>query len=235
MSQRDNDRQFVNSHSTQGYVSPMRTAQICSLVVCRALATLLLVIAPAFVPAFVPVMSAQAVKDSTKRVTPMDTTVAAPVQPSAKPKRIATRLTPPLSPTRAFLYSFALPGFGQSRLDRGTSGALFASIELAAITMVRRSNADLAEARRYRIDTLPSDFVTDGTTLTKSGIFTSRYTGDLVRTRRLHVEDWIAVLAFNHLFSGADAFVAAQLWDVPVSITAVPRSDGATLVASIRW
>jgi len=26
------------------------------------------------------------------------------------------------------------------------------------------------------------------------------------------------VIAFNHLFAGADAFVAAQLWDLPARI-----------------
>lgn len=164
---------------------------------------------------------------------PADTTVAP--KKSLAASRAASRLAPPLSPVRAFLYSAALPGFGQSRLDRGTSGALFASVELAAVAMVRRSNAELREARRYQIDTLPGDFTVGGTTFTKTGSVTNRYTADLVKTRRLHVEDWVAALAFNHLFAGADAFVAAQLWDVPLSITAVPQANGALFVASIRF
>lgn len=169
-----------------------------------------------------------------------DTTVAAPAKVATQPRAgVPSRLKPPLSPTRAFLYSFALPGFGQSKLDRGTSGALFASVELAAMTMVRRSNFELQEARRYRIDTLPSDFAvtvtSTGVTLTKNGVFTNRYSADLVRTRRLHLEDWLAVLAFNHLFAGADAFVASQLWDVPVSLSAIPQTNGAMLIATLRW
>lgn len=168
-----------------------------------------------------------------------DTTVA---PKAAKPKpvvtaqtRNVTRLTPPLSPRRAFLYSAMLPGFGQSRLDRGTSGALFASVELAAFAMVRRSRAELREVRRYRTDTLPGDFTTDGATIVKSGSFTTRFSADLEKTRRLHVEDWVAAMAFDHLFAGADAFVAAQLWDVPVSLSAIPRPDGAVFVATIRF
>jgi predicted branched-subunit amino acid permease len=51
----------------------------------------------------------------------------------------------------------------------------------------------------------------------------------------LHLEDWLAVLASNHLFAGADAFVAAQLWDVPVSLSAIPRPNGAVFVATLRW
>ncbi len=145
------------------------------------------------------------------------------------------RFTPPLTPKRAFLYSSLLPGFGQSRLDRGTSGALFASIELAAIVMMRRSQMDLREARRFQIDTLPDQYLVSRDSVIKNGAFTNRFTRDLVRTRRLHVEDWIAVVAFNHLFAGADAFVSAQLWDVPVELSAFPRPAGAVFVATIRF
>lgn len=145
------------------------------------------------------------------------------------------RFTPPLTPKRAFLYSALLPGFGQSRLDRGTSGALFASIELAAFVMMRRSQMDLREARRYQIDTLPDQYVVSGDSVVKNGVFTNGFTRDLVRTRRLHVEDWIAVVAFNHLFAGADAFVSAQLWDVPIELSAYPRPSGAVFAATIRF
>lgn len=145
------------------------------------------------------------------------------------------RFTPPLTPKRAFLYSALLPGFGQSRLDRGTSGALFASVELAAMVMVRRSGMDLREARRYQIDTLPAEYRVAGSAVEKNGTFTNQFTQDLVRTRRLHVEDWLAALAFNHLFAGADAFVSAQLWNVPVELSAIPRPSGAVFVATIRY
>jgi len=174
-----------------------------------------------------------------------DTTVAPKLPPVAKPvvttpaagtrQPTVSRLSPPLSPRRAFLYSFVLPGFGQSRLDRGTSGALFASVELAAFAMVRRSAADLREVRRYRGDSLPENYRVDGTTLSPTGTFATRYGADLERARRLHVEDWLAVVAFNHLFAGADAFVAAQLWDVPVSLSAAPAPQGVMLIATVRW
>lgn len=149
--------------------------------------------------------------------------------------RIPSRLNPPISTKRAFLYSLALPGYGQSRLDRGTSGALFSSIELAALVMVRRSQADVREARRYRIDTLPAEFTVASGLFTPAGRFTNRFTRDLQRARRLHTEDWLAVIAFNHLFAAADAFVAAQLWDVPVGLSARPDPNGVAVVATIRW
>ena len=149
--------------------------------------------------------------------------------------RIPARMNPPLTPARAFAYSALVPGLGQSRLDRGISGALFASIELAAFAMVRQSAADLREVRRYRIDTLPSDFTVSGSTLSKTGTFTNKFTADLERARKLHVEDWLAVIAFNHLFAGADAFVSAQLWDVPVSMSVLPSRTGAVATLSVRW
>ena len=165
---------------------------------------------------------------------PVPQTGAIPVATMA-PLSQRGRFTPPLTPKRAFMYSALLPGFGQSRLDRGTSGALFASIELAAIVMMRRSQMDLREARRYQIDTLPNQYVVAGDAVIKNGVFTTRFTRDLVRTRRLHVEDWMAVVAFNHLFAGADAFVSAQLWDVPVELTAYPRPSGAVFAATFRF
>ena len=102
-----------------------------------------------------------------------DTTVA----PTARPRatRAVTRLTPPLSPRRAFLYSFALPGFGQSRLDRGTSGALFASVELSAIAMVIRSRSALREVRRHRVDTLAGDFTVNGDAMQQTASRTNNY------------------------------------------------------------
>ena len=182
-------------------------------------------------PAGVPLAAQQ--RDSVS-VKPVPQTGAKPIP------RLATltqrgRFTPPLTPKRAFVYSALLPGFGQSRLDRGTSGALFASIELAAVVMMRRSQMDLREARRYQIDTLSNQYVVAGDSVSKNGVFTNRFTRDLVRTRRLHVEDWLAVIAFNHLFAGADAFVSAQLWDVPVELSAYPRPSGAVFAATVRF
>ncbi len=144
-------------------------------------------------------------------------------------------LVSPISPKRAFLSSLALPGYGQSRLDRGTSGAFFATVEFAALAMVRRSQADVREARRFRIDTLPLQFDVLAGVAQPSGRLPSSYSADLVRTRRLQVEDWLAVLAFNHLLSAADAFVSAQLWEVPVSVAIAPQHGAAMIVATLRW
>ncbi len=143
----------------------------------------------------------------------------------------------PLSPGRAFLLSFAVPGLAQSRLDRTTSGALFAAVEMAAFAMLRRSQADVAEVRRQPTDTVPGNFSADPGTGSLTAVLNIPRGLDatLARTRRLHVEDWIAVLAFNHLISASDAFVAAQLWDVPATVSLLPSPNGWYLMASVGW
>jgi hypothetical protein len=149
----------------------------------------------------------------------------------------------PISARKAFLYSFLVPGLGQARLDRPNGGALFAGIEMGAILMAFKSRDDLRYAERAAPGTLVEEWRVDAATglpardslgrLVPADTALNRYASRL-RARKLHFEDWIAVLAFNHLFSGADAFVAAQLWDMPVrgSLRAIgPRAAmlGATV------
>ena len=62
---------------------------------------------------------------------------------------------------------------------------------------------------------------------------TSRFTPDRIRARRTHYEDWIAAIIFNHLFSGADAYVAANLWDFRTNIGAVATHRSAGIYASV--
>jgi hypothetical protein len=156
--------------------------------------------------------------------------------PAAQPADSMIR--PPLSPRRAFLYSLALPGLGQAKLDRPNAGALFVAVEILGVTMARKSATDLAYARRFATDTLVVQSYgpfNDQGVPTETTYVRQRYAGDRVKARRTHYEDWLALLIFNHLLSGADAFVAAQLWDLPgqVSVRAVPR--GATVSASVAW
>lgn len=163
---------------------------------------------------------------------------AEPSQDSARrPVRRPPVLRPPLSPRRAFLMSALLPGLAQSRLEKATSGAFFAGIELAAVAMLRRSANDVREVRRQGTDTLPGNFaVAPGTgALTPVGALPPRFEPSMERSRKLHVEDWTAAIVFNHLIAGADAFVAAQLWDVPTQVTMVPTANGLALVATLRW
>jgi hypothetical protein len=170
--------------------------------------------------------------------------VGAPDTATARTRRPA-RINdqPPVSPRRAFLYSLALPGLGQAALDRRYTGAGFFLVEALSLALVYRSNEDLRLAKQFLGDSVPLTYAIDPTTgiaqRNSAGdpvVATwqqTRYTNDLVRARKLHVEDWIAVVIFNHLVSGADAFVAAQLWDLPshVAFRAVPLMKGGTALS----
>ena len=61
------------------------------------------------------------------------------------------------------------------------------------------------------------------------------FNSTLVRARRLHLEDWIAVIAFNHLFAGAEAFVSANLWDLPTEVSARSTDRGPALAVTVAW
>ena len=123
---------------------------------------------------------------------------------------------------------------------------VFAGIELASVFMLGKTLHDVRVANRFRVDSVPLAYEVnpetglvrrddDGLPVVESW-GPGRHTVDLVRARRLQREDWIAVLIFNHLFAGADAFVAAHLWEVPaaVDVSATGRG-GMAVTASFRW
>jgi len=175
--------------------------------------------------------------------------------PAAPPPSAITRARladtssgPPISPRRAFFYSALLPGLGQAALDRRYSGAAFFLIEAFSLSVVYRSADDLRLAKAFLGDSVPSRYDIDPTTgLARRDPRTgdpvilvwkpSGYTDDLVRARKLQLEDWLAVVVFNHLIAGADAFVAANLWDLPqhVSMRAFPAPRGAGLAISLSF
>jgi hypothetical protein len=154
-------------------------------------------------------------------------------------------LRPPISPKRAFLYSLVLPGAGQAQLKRAYATGLFVLIEVTALTILHRSNEDLRIARAFRPDSMPLRYQVDEVTgvVARDSVGNpivaawerSRYTDAWIRTRRLHREDWVAVLVFNHLFAGADAFVAAQLWDLPGKLSIRATPNGPMIAASFSF
>ena len=152
---------------------------------------------------------------------------------------------PPISPRRAFVTSFLFPGYAQARLDRPTASAVFFGIEAGSLLMLGKTLHDLRVARRLQTDSLPLTFAVDdagAVARDESGApivatwTPGRYTASLVASRRQQVEDWLAVIIFNHLFAGAEAFVSAHLWDVPTALSVRPTARGGTAIsASLRW
>ena len=151
---------------------------------------------------------------------------------------------PPMSPRRAFLTSLLLPGYAQTVFGRDRAAMLFTVIEIGSIGMARKSALDLAEARGLAHDSVVATYKIDPATGLaikdpKTGFpvpdtwIASRYTSDRIKARRTHYEDWIAAIIFNHLFSGADAYVAANLWDFKTNIGAVSSARSVTVYASV--
>src|SRR6185503_21232808 len=105
---------------------------------------------------------------------------------------------------------------------------------------------DLAEARSLAHDSVVATYKIDPTTGVaaidpKTGLpipdtyLASRFTPDRIKARRTHYEDWIAAIIFNHLFSGADAYVAANLWDFRTNIGVVAKPGAAGVVGSVGF
>jgi hypothetical protein len=168
-----------------------------------------------------------------------DSVAAAAPQDSSEVPR------PPISPRRAFFASLLLPGAGQSALDRPYAGGVFLLVEAASLAMVHRGGEDLRLARRFARDSMPLTYQTDAATglVTRDSLGNpvvatwqrSRYGSAILRSRRLQVEDWLAVLFFNHLFAGADAYVAAQLWDLPDKVAIRQTPFGPAIAATLRF
>jgi len=168
-------------------------------------------------------------------------------------------LAPPVSPGRAFLLSLALPGLGQSRLNRPTAGGVYFTAEAVWLAMLGKSAHDLRVAKAHAADVIVESYRVDPTTgspVLDSGRYVPRDTlrskyaepiaagaaatgqeqRSRVKARRLHFEDWIAMIAFTHLFSAADAYVSSHLWDLPaqVELRALPRGTGIGLSIPFR-
>jgi hypothetical protein len=116
----------------------------------------------------------------------------------------------PISPLNAFWRSFLLPGWGQARLNRKLTGGMFIAWEGVTLGMSLKTRHELAFLRR---------------------------TGSVrAEDKRREHEDWIVLLAFNHLFAGLEAYVGAHLADFPgdLKIRAAPGGVGASLSVPIR-
>jgi hypothetical protein len=152
---------------------------------------------------------------------------------------------PPISPGKAFIASALVPGLAQAKLGR-TTGLLFVTVEAIALTMYGKASRDLSLARRLGRDSTPLTFVIDQATglpardengaLQVATWSPSQFPAGLIHARRTHVEDWVAVLLFNHLFAGIDGYVAAQLWELPTQVQMRASPGGRfSIRANVKW
>jgi hypothetical protein len=115
-----------------------------------------------------------------------------------------------ISPLNAFWRSFLIPGWGQARLNRKLTGGIFVAWEGVTLGMSLKTRRELRVLRRD--NSARAD------------------------AKRQEHEDWLVLLAFNHLFAGLEAYVSAHLADFPgdLRIEAVPGGVGAAVSLPIR-
>ena len=130
--------------------------------------------------------------------------------PSPGPQPPDTSIQQPVSshqlrPLPAFFHSLLIPGWAQSKLDRKLTAALFIAWEGVTLGMTLKADGEVKYLRRTYADS--TERVTD---------------------KKKERQDWLILLAFNHLFAGLEAFVSSQLQDFPadVQLRAAPRGIG---------
>jgi hypothetical protein len=102
----------------------------------------------------------------------------------------------------AFWRSLLLPGWGQAEAGRPVTGALFVAWEGVTAMMTLKAQSET----KY---------------LKESG-------STSLEAKRQEVQDWVVLWIFNHLFSGAEAYVSAHLQDFPrdLKLQVVPNGIG---------
>ncbi len=137
--------------------------------------------------------------------------LSAQVSPAALPRVAAVSDSARhVGPVGALWRSLLIPGWGQAVTGRHVTGALFAVWEGTTIYMTLKAQQ---EADYFRTSGAPN-----------------------LDAKRQEVQDWLVLWGFNHLFSGAEAFVAAHLRDFPkdLKLRAVPGGIGIRLPLPAR-
>lgn len=128
--------------------------------------------------------------------------VAVPADTIVRPQTDTLYARAPVSPMGGLWRSILIPGWGQAKLNRKLTGGLFVVWEGVTLGMAIKSNHELEYLRR-----------------TGSGS---------VKAKEKERQDWLVLLAFNHLFAAIEAYVSAHLWDFPddLDVRAAPLPDG---------
>ena len=139
------------------------------------------------------------------RLVAQDTTAVSPAEPDVGPEPRDGATFKPIGPVGALWRSFVLPGWGQARLNRKLTGGIFIAWEGVTLGMTLKTRHELDYLRRTGSERADS--------------------------KRQEHEDWLVLLAFNHVFAALEAYVGAHLADFPgdLRIRAVPGGVGASL------
>ena len=114
----------------------------------------------------------------------------------------------PVGPGGALWRSLLVPGWGQAKLGRGIAAGLFLAVEGVSLGMVLKTNSELNYTK-----------ATDTTA---------------VANKTQEREDWLVIMAVNHLIAGLEAYVSAHLWDFPGDLALKPVRGGG-VAASVNF
>jgi hypothetical protein len=126
-------------------------------------------------------------------------TAQLPVPPVAP---LGADLGPRPAPLNYFFRSLLIPGWGQAALDRKLTGGLFLLFEGVALGMALKADSEVA--------------------------YLERTGSERAEDKRRERQDWFVLLGANHLFSGLEAFVSANLFDFPADLEARALPGGRT-------
>jgi len=110
-----------------------------------------------------------------------------------------------IRPMTAFWHSLLLPGWGQAETGRPVTGGLFVAWEGVTAMMTLKAQQDTHYLKASGSTNLGA--------------------------KRQEVQDWLVLWIFNHLFSGAEAYVSAHLQDFPreLKVRAIPNGVGISM------
>lgn len=108
-----------------------------------------------------------------------------------------------ISATGALWRSLLIPGWGQAATGRHITGALFVTWEGVTMMMTLRA-------------------------VQEEGYLNQSGSANIV-PKRQEVQDWVVLWIFNHFFSGAEAFVSAELLDFPKNLRFEASPQGVEL------
>ena len=132
----------------------------------------------------------------------------------------------------------------QLRFKRPKAATIFLAAEAGGIGMALKSRHDLNLAKAAKLDTVFTPVLDNlGKPVIDSASGKPKTTAalrnpnlaDRVKARRTHFEDWVAIVVFNHLFAGADAFVAANLQDFNTNVNVTSTDKGVQILAKVFW
>jgi hypothetical protein len=104
------------------------------------------------------------------------------------------------APLNYFFRSLLIPGWGQASLDRKLTGGMFIAFEGLALAMALKADHELGYLERTNSQRLEG--------------------------KRQERQDWLVLVAVNHLFSGLEAYVSANLFDFPADLRMRALPDG---------